>query len=201
MQGTIAAVILAGGQGRRLGGVDKALLPVGQQPLLVHVLARLRPQCAKIVLSANGDHDRFRTFALPVVADAGPDQGPLAGIAAAAAAIAVRWPEVTHILTVPVDVPLLPLDLAVRLADVLKVCPHQAVIAEAGGRMHWTIALWPIAAAAALRTHVQQGGMRRLQDGLATVGWKTAAFPDAEAFANLNEWQDRDSISLLSREN
>ena len=195
MQGTIAAVILAGGQGRRLGGVDKALLPLAGQPLLAHVLARLLPQTTWIVLSANGDPSRFQDFALPVTADAAPDQGPLAGIAAGAQACKDRWPKVTHILTIPVDTPLLPLDLAARLAAQATTHPGQAAVAQAGARMHWTVALWPVEGAAALEKSVRSGGMRRVQDGLETLGWQAVSFPDITAFTNINDMADYESLT------
>lgn len=78
-QGVIE-VVLAGGKSSRMGGGDKALLQLGGRPLLDHVLERLRPQVAEIVLNAN-DPGRFAAFGLPVVADRLAGQmGPLAGI-------------------------------------------------------------------------------------------------------------------------
>lgn len=201
MQETIAAVILAGGHGRRLGGVDKALLPLAGKPLLAHVLARLRPQTTRMIISANGDADRFREFSLSVIADAAPDQGPLAGIAAGARACTARWPDVTHILTVPVDTPLLPLDLAARLAEQAAILPAQAAVAHADGRMHWTVALWPVDSAVAMHERVLHGGMRRLQDGLETVGWHAVSFTDAAAFTNINNLENYKSISRLLIDN
>lgn len=201
MQETIAVVILAGGQGRRLGGVDKALLPLARKPLLAHVLERLQPQTTRMIISANGDADRFQEFGLPVIADAAPDQGPLAGIAAGARACKARWPDVTHILTVPVDTPLLPLDLAARLAEQAVTLPAKAIVAQAGGRIHWTVALWPVDRAAALHERVQHDGMRRLQDGLETIGWQAVSFTEAGAFANINDLESYKSISRLLIEN
>ncbi len=201
MHETIAAVILAGGQGRRLGNVDKAMLRLAGRPLLAHVLERLHGQVPRILLSANGDPARLSNFGLPVAADAGPDLGPLAGIAAGAQGCKDRWPGLTHILTVPVDTPLLPLDLADRLVEGVATAPGCAMVAAAGGRMHWTIALWPIESAAALADRVLQDGMRRLQEGLEIVGWRHVPFPDANAFTNINNLQDYDSVTQSLIEN
>lgn len=201
MQDTVAAVILAGGQGRRLGGVDKGLLPLAGRPLLAHVLARLRPQTRRILLSANGDPARFQAFGLPVIADAAPDLGPLGGIAAAAIDCQRRWPDVTHLATVPVDAPLLPTDLIERLAEAAACCPAKAAVAEAGGRMHWTVALWPVAAAAALAVKLEREGMRRLQYGLDSNGWRAVPFQNAKAFSNINNPEDRDSVIFSLRGN
>jgi len=82
---SIAGVLLAGGQSRRMGGGDKCLLALGGKPILAHVIERARPQVAALVLNANGDAARFRDFGLAVVPDsiagfAGPLAGVLAGL-------------------------------------------------------------------------------------------------------------------------
>ncbi|MGB3249891.1 MAG: NTP transferase domain-containing protein, partial [Tabrizicola sp.] len=75
----IFGVILAGGEGRRMAGADKALVPLAGRPLIAHVLDRLEPQVERMLVSANGDAARFAGFGCPVVADAAP-QGPLSGV-------------------------------------------------------------------------------------------------------------------------
>jgi molybdenum cofactor guanylyltransferase len=132
----IAGLILAGGRGSRFGGVDKALLPLAGRPLLDHVLARVRPQCDAVAVSANGDPGRFAAWAVPVVPDVGV-QGPLSGLEAGLA-----WAEgvgATAMLSVPVDTPFVPEDLVVRLWP----GPSCAV---SSGRVHHLVALWPVAA-------------------------------------------------------
>ena len=81
----IFGVILAGGQGRRMGGQDKALVALAGPPLLAHVIARLEPQVERLALSANGDPARFARYGLPILPDA-LGAGPLAGVLAA-----LRW--------------------------------------------------------------------------------------------------------------
>ena len=81
----IVGVLLAGGLSRRMGGGDKCLRPLGGQPILAHIVARVGPQVDLLVLNANGDAARFDAFAMPVVADtvegfAGPLAGVLAGM-------------------------------------------------------------------------------------------------------------------------
>ena len=75
----IDAIILAGGDGRRMGGADKALLSLRGESLLTQVLGRIAPQVRRVALSANGDSARFAAFGLPVLPDA-ERLGPLAGI-------------------------------------------------------------------------------------------------------------------------
>ncbi len=77
----VAAVLLAGGQALRMGGVDKMLIEVEGQTLLDRVIERLRPQVSAMLLNANGDPTRFSTFGLPIRADMIEGYaGPLAGI-------------------------------------------------------------------------------------------------------------------------
>ncbi|HTI97166.1 MAG TPA: molybdenum cofactor guanylyltransferase MobA [Rudaea sp.] len=123
----ITAAILAGGEGRRVGGEDKGLLPLAGRPLIAHVTAALRGQAGSIVICANRNADRYAEFA-PVIAD-GEDgfRGPLAGIAAVLRVCKSEW-----LLTVPVDCPQPPRDLAVRLHDA-ALAEHRDVAAVFDG--------------------------------------------------------------------
>ena len=76
---TIVGVVLAGGKSSRMG-TEKSLLPLGGVPLVERATARLRPQVDEVILSANGNPDRFRSCAAPVVPDRVPDGGPLVGL-------------------------------------------------------------------------------------------------------------------------
>ena len=102
-------LVLAGGQARRMGGGDKAMIPIGGEPILDRVLARLKPHCAKIILNANGDPKRFAAWGLPVVPDSVPDfAGPLAGIFAGLDWAAAHAPELEWMVSAPGDCPFLP---------------------------------------------------------------------------------------------
>ena len=65
----VVGVLLAGGRSSRMGGGDKCLLPLGGQPMLAHIIDRLRPQVSDLVINANGDVARFAAFGLPVIED------------------------------------------------------------------------------------------------------------------------------------
>lgn len=91
--------ILAGGQGTRLGGIDKAWLQRDGVPQVVRIAKRLRPEVDATLVSSNGDPAAFAACGLAVVADAHADAGPLAGLQALAAACRTPW-----LLSVPVDV-------------------------------------------------------------------------------------------------
>src|SRR5262249_62019789 len=102
-------LVLAGGLARRMGGGDKALLKIGAATILERVLDRLEPQCARIILNANGDPARFSFTRLPVVADEVPDfAGPLAGVLAGLDWAAAHAPHTGWVPSVPGDRPFLP---------------------------------------------------------------------------------------------
>ena len=176
----IAGLILAGGAGRRLGGTDKPLLALGRDTILDRVLARLRAEpVAAIALSANGDPARFARFGLTVLADGIAAAGPLAGVLAGldwAAALGA-----TALLSVPGDAPFLPAGLLAALSP----APACAV---ADGRLQPLVALWPVAARAALRDWLSSGQSRKVGAFAATLGMRAVDFPEAAAdgFANIN---------------
>lgn len=178
----IFGVILAGGQGRRMGGVDKALLPLAGRPLIAHVRDRLEPQVEGLAISANGEAARFR-LGLPVLPD-GIGAGPLAGICAA-----LDWAGAqgaTAVVSVPVDAPFLPGDLCPRLCLAAEAAPEGLALARAGGRVHPTFGLWPVGLLGPLRAFLASGAKPKVMDFAAAHGAAEATFPDPVAFENLN---------------
>jgi molybdenum cofactor guanylyltransferase len=116
MRADTLGVVLAGGLARRMGGGDKPLRLLGGVPMLDHVLRRITPQVAAMIVNANGDPARFASHGLPVVADGLPDHpGPLAGILAALDWAAEHRPGLPWVVSVPGDAPFIPHDLVARL--------------------------------------------------------------------------------------
>ncbi|MBS0569502.1 MAG: molybdenum cofactor guanylyltransferase [Proteobacteria bacterium] len=133
----VTAAILAGGEGRRVGGADKGLLEVGGRPLIAHVIAALRPQVGDIVICANRNVDRYAQFA-PVVTDGATGfRGPLAGIAAALRGCKSPW-----LLSVAVDCPQPPRDLAVRLHEAAMNAGRDLAAVFDGDRVQPLFALY-----------------------------------------------------------
>ncbi len=151
-------LILAGGLSRRMGGGDKALRVLGGQPMLAHVIERLRPQIGRIVLNANGDPERFAPFGLPVVADTIPDfAGPLAGVLAG-----MRWaqknaPKARWIVTAAADTPFFPTDLADKFMGAAAGQANRIVLAASDDGTHPVFGLWPIALADDLERALNAG--------------------------------------------
>jgi molybdopterin-guanine dinucleotide biosynthesis protein A len=178
----IFGVILAGGQGRRMGSADKAFLPLADRPLIQHVLDRLRPQVDSVILSANGDPARFDGLGCAVVSDEA-SQGPLSGILAALRHVGGLG--ATHVISTPVDTPCLPPDFVARLQSAATFAPEGLALARTADGDHPASALWPVALAPALAAFLAEGGAKvtRFTDAHAAA---RADFPDATAFLNLN---------------
>ena len=126
----ITAVILAGGKGSRMGGVDKGLQIFKGQALAQHVLARIQPQVRQTLINANRHTALYQTWGCTVFTDAHDDlpylmdAGPLAGMAAG-----IAHAKTPYVLVVPCDTPLIPLDLAQRLLAGIQDPPADIAIA------------------------------------------------------------------------
>ena len=186
MSAPITGVILAGGAGSRMGGVDKGLQELDGQPLVERVLVRLAPQVNRVLISANRNRERYAGYGCPVLGDAIPGYaGPLAGLQAALAH------AVTPLLvSAPCDSPFLPADLVARLRAGLEANAADLAVARAGGRVHRAFCL--------LRRELRPGLDAFLASGERRVGlWHASLkvvevdFDDeAESFANVNTLED-----------
>lgn len=180
----ITGLVLAGGRGARMGGVDKGWVDYQGEPLVRHVLRRFAPQVGPLLISANRSLDAYRALG-EVVTDADQDlglepfPGPLAGVLAGLQRAGTEW-----VALVPCDAPALPLDLVERLGDAAAgadvACPL------AGGHRQPVFALLHRSVAASLRTFLQSGG-RSMQRWFETVRAVDVPFDAADAFRNVNE--------------
>ena len=185
-------VILAGGLARRMGGADKARIRIGGATILERVLARLRPQCVRLVVNVN-DAGRFVDTGLPVVADSVPDfPGPLAGILAALDFTAAQTPDIAWVLSAPSDCPFLPHDLVARLHQARRDAGAMIACAASGGRRHPVVALWPVALRQDLRRAITQVGARKVAEWSARFALAVAEWPAApvDPFFNVNAPED-----------
>ena len=170
-----------------MGGGDKPLLRLAERSLLEHVIARIRPQVAAMVLNANGDPARFGATGLPVVADPLPDfPGPLAGILAGLRYAATYHPGIAHVVSIPTDTPFLPGDLVARLQASAPLA-----VACSGGRTHPVIGLWPVALADDLDAALRAGD-RKIDRWTARHGVVEVPFASdpVDPFFNVNTPED-----------
>jgi molybdopterin-guanine dinucleotide biosynthesis protein A len=196
-------LVLAGGLARRMGGGDKILLRIGGSSILERVLARLRPQCTRLILNANGDPARFAATALPVVADSVPDfAGPLAGILAGLDWAAEHARATEWIASVPGDCPFLPRDLVARLHAARLAANTRLACARSGEWRHPVVGLWPVALRDDLRRALAEEGLRKIEIWTARHGVAIAEWPDqpVDPFFNVNTPQDAARAQQLASE-
>ena len=200
----IVGLLLAGGLSRRMGGGDKSLRLLGDRPLLGHVIERMRPQTAALVLNANGDPARFAEFGLPVVADSVPDfAGPLAGVLAGLDWTAANRPDCPLVASVPTDAPFLPRDLVAKLAEGMKAAGANLACAASIGQAHPVIGLWPVVLREDLRRAVLHEEIRKVDRWTARHRLATVPFPreidGVDPFFNANRPEDLDRAAALMR--
>ena len=186
-------LILAGGLARRMGGGDKARIRIGGITILGRVLARLQPQCDRIIINANGDPVRFADTGLPVVPDSVPDfAGPLAGILAGLDWAAANAPDVANIVSVPGDCPFLPVDLVERLEGARAAEKLPLACARSGDWRHPVVGLWPVALRVDLRRALVDEDLHKIEVWTARHGVAIANWPakPVDPFFNVNTPED-----------
>ena len=175
-------LVLAGGQGSRMGGVDKGLQPFRGKPMVAHVIERLAPQVDEILINANRNPADYERFGHRVIADeiegfAGPLAGFERGLAHASRDLVV---------TVPCDSPFLPLDLVARLHAAMGRADAQIAYARTGEQAHPVFCLMRRGVHASLREFLSSG-QRKIDKWFAQLRGVEVAFDDeAEAFLNIN---------------
>jgi len=188
----ITGLVLAGGQGRRMGGVDKGLVLLDGKPLVQHVLERLAPHVGELLINANQNGGAYARFGHPVVPDAiGGFAGPLAGLHAGL--VRARTPLV---ITAPCDSPFLPHDLVERLSAALVQARADLAVARTFEQSHPVFCL----ARRELLPHLAAflaGGGRKIDAWYATLPVVLVGFDDeADAFRNINT---RDELAAATR--
>jgi molybdopterin-guanine dinucleotide biosynthesis protein A len=181
----ITGLILAGGRGARMGGVDKGLQNHLGTPLALHALLRLAPQVGEVMINANRNLGAYESMGVPVWPDSLPDYaGPLAGFLTG-----LERCETPYLVSVPCDSPRFPLDLVARLAAALEL--ESAEIALAATRDGDAIQVHPVFCL--MKSSLMESLVRFTHDGQRKIDRWTALhrcaevlFDDAAAFANAN---------------
>ena len=188
----MSGIVLAGGQGSRMGGVDKGLQAFRGKPMVAHVIERLAPQVDELLINANRNPDDYARFGHRVIADeiagfAGPLAGFERGLAHASGEL---------VATVPCDSPFLPADLIARLRTQLESADAELAVAKTGDQAHPVFCLMRREVHASL-TAFLASGQRKIDRWYGELRVAEVAFDDeADAFLNINT---RDELAKLEK--
>lgn len=185
----IVGVILAGGQGRRMGVRKKFALKLAGERLVDIAGRRLAPQVDTIVVASNRDVGGGLAWCADIFAGS---MGPLAGLHAACVWATQNLPAARAIASVPVDCPFFPLDLVSRLDAAGPPC-----FASDSERGHPIFGLWPLELTDELRARLADGGRLAIEDFAADVGAKAIEFEAPNAFFNINRQADLEEAERL----
>ncbi len=178
----ITGVILAGGQGRRMGSVDKGLRELRGKAMVAWVLERFAPQVEEMLINANQNLDVYAKFGHRVIPDEiGGFAGPLAGLQRGLS-------EAHHplVATAPCDTPFLPADLVTRLHVALETQQAQLAVARTGDQPHPVFCICRRDVLPHLTKFLNEGG-RKIDTWYSTLKVVEVAFDDQPgAFSNIN---------------
>lgn len=194
---SITVLILAGGQGERMGGSDKGLVECAGRPLIEHVLARVAPCADAILISANRTLDTYGRYGYPVLEDTTADfSGPLAGIARGLEQCMTDW-----LWILPCDAPQVDAELLERLLDACRTQEAPAAVPIEGGRMHATCALLCRDTLPSLNTYLERDH-RAVHAWLRTLPAAEIECDDhPEWFVNLNTPEELAAYAARLRSN
>ena len=177
----ITGILLAGGQGRRMGGVDKGLQLLRGKPMAQHVIERFAPQVDELLINANQNIEQYQGLGYRVIPDAiGGFVGPLAGLHRGLS-------EAAHppVVTAPCDSPFLPLDLVAKLHAALEQQNAELAVARTGDQPHPVFCLCRKSVLPSLTAFLEGGG-RKIDWWYAQLKVADVDFVDEAAFRNIN---------------
>ena len=188
----VTGIVLAGGQGSRMGGVDKGLQAFRGKPMVAHVIERLAPQVDELLINANRNPDDYARFGHRVIADEIPGfAGPLAGFERGLAHASSEL-----VATVPCDSPFLPADLIARLRTQLESADAELAVARTGDQPHPVFTLMRRDVLPSLQRFLGSG-QRKIDRWYGELRVAEVAFDDeADAFLNINT---RDELAKLEK--
>jgi molybdenum cofactor guanylyltransferase len=182
----VSVAILAGGQGRRMGGDDKGLLDFKGKPLIEHILGQLIPQTEQILINANRNLERYRCYGYPVIVDEKAGfHGPLSGIASV-----LESSKTPFLLTVPCDAPMLEPNYLKKMIAALQNKPDEPVVAADGKRLQPVYLLVGKQHQESINQFIEQGN-RAIKDWLQGREYQSVEFPE-KMFENINFPQQLD---------
>lgn len=187
---SVSAIILSGGRATRMGGIDKGLVLLQQQPLIRHVIQRIQPQVDELFINANRELQQYQALGVPVLTDTHQDFiGPLAGFY-----VGLQHSQHPYLLTAPCDSPQLPHDLVTRLLAALTTQNADIAVAASEGHAHPVISLCRTTLLPSLTDFIA-AGERKVSLWQKQHAYLEVSFDDnRHAFLNLNTRDDVQSL-------
>jgi molybdopterin-guanine dinucleotide biosynthesis protein A len=194
----ITGLILAGGRAQRMGGIDKGLIPFHGKALIESAISRLKPQVSTILINANRSITKYSHYSYPVLMDETPDfSGPLAGFS-----VGLKHCKTPYLLTSPCDSPLLPTDLAKKMAAQLEARDLELVFAsskEADGKI-WSQPVFCLMKSSlkdSLDAFLSKGDLK-IDRWFKELRSGTVIFENPQAFANVNTPEELAALEKVS---
>ena len=194
----ITGLILAGGRAQRMGGIDKGLIPFHGKALIEFAINRLKPQVSTILINANRSITKYSHYGYPVLMDETPDfSGPLAGFS-----VGLKHCKTPYLLTSPCDSPLLPFDLAQKMAAELEGNNLELVFAsskESDGKI-WSQPVFCLMKSSlqdSLNTFLSKGDLK-IDRWFKELRSGTVVFENPQAFANVNTPEELAALEKAS---
>ena len=177
----VSCIILAGGQGKRVGGADKGLVLYNNKPLIEYVFNAVKPQVDDVVISANRNIEFYKSYSTRVIGDSAKDyQGPLAGIAAC-----LKHCKHELVLVVACDMPNLPVKLVEQLTDKLQ---NNSICIATVKNYHQLAMIIKKDLLYSIQQHLDKNQLKLIQ-WVESVAYNTVSFDgEPDAFINLNSF-------------
>lgn len=187
---SITGIVLAGGRARRMGGIDKGLIPLCGRTMIEHVLDRLVDQVGAVIVNANRNIDTYAAMGYLVVPDRDDSYaGPLAGMSSG-----LHAAESPYCVTLPCDSPLIGADVAQRLHAALAAAGAEIAVAHDGERAHPVVNIMETGLAASIDGFLD-AGERKIDRWFDRHHWVYADFSDRpEYFINVNTEDERQTV-------
>jgi len=192
------AVILAGGRAKRMGFMDKGLLPFRGLTMVKHVIHRLKPQVDRIMISANQNQEQYAQWGMPVYPDERTGYaGPLAGMETG-----LHHCQTLYMVTVPCDTPFLPDDLVLRLSETMHEKNADITVAATGVndrcKPQPVFCLMKTALLPGLKSFLDSG-QGKIDSWYATLQFSYTFFPDESTFRNINTQEELQTLESMNQ--
>jgi len=191
----VTAVILAGGQGSRMGGIDKGLVEFNGQPLIKPVIEAIAPHVDQLIINANRNLEQYEMLGYPVVSDADNDYlGPLAGFLAAMKAVNSK-----ELFFVPCDGPLLKQELLERLLKARRENQAEIAAAHDGNRLQPVYVTLLSSLAESLEAYLNAGERKIDRWYKQHVFTEVDCSDIQDCFININTLEERNQLEQIRK--